>query len=70
MLSSHEEFRVVVIRTWHDRGGFRARMIVQREPTDREPSTATMIVTDSLDGLCEQLRSHLEPLDEHGGAHS
>jgi len=53
MLNSHEELRVVVIRTWHDRGAFRARMILQCEP-------ARVIVTDSIDGLCDQLRAFLE----------
>ena len=78
MLNGPDDSRVVVIRTWTERGEFRARMILQSdggdlrggpEPDDARLSAgcaptegvgmAQVVVTDSIDWLCDSLRAFL-----------
>ena len=72
LLNGPEDFRVVVIRTWTERGQFRARMILQPgddtidDLLDRPPGeqaeldrAAQVVVTDSIDWLCDSLRAFL-----------
>lgn len=61
-LNERSDSCVVLIRAWFDRETFTARMIVEPDAAaidDPEEGAAQVVLTDSIDLLCESLRAVL-----------